>query len=99
MMRGTTPTIRMNLTHIDPATVAEAYLTIKQPGYTLEKSLSDATVGETYLEWSLAQTETLALQKQPTCQIQARYRLTSGKAYASRIFNIRVDDILKEGEI
>ena len=100
MIRGTTPTIRFTFNIIDPAQVTAAYLTILQGNKdVVEKDLSAATVGESFIEWTLSQENTLALSKCPTCQIQARYKTVDGKAYASRIYTVNVADILKDGEI
>ena len=59
---GTTPTITYKFKVVDVSEITVAILTIKERGATLiEKDLSDATVGEDTLSWTLTQEETLAI--------------------------------------
>ena len=59
---GTTPTITYKFKVVAVADITKAILTIKERGTTLiEKDLSDATVGEDTLSWTLTQEETLAI--------------------------------------
>lgn len=59
---GTTPTITYKFKVVAVADITKAILTIKERGTTLiEKDLSDATVGEDTLSWTLTQEETLQL--------------------------------------
>ena len=59
---GTTPTITYKFKVVDVSEITVAILTIKERGATLiEKDLSDATVGEDSLSWTLSQEETLSI--------------------------------------
>ena len=59
---GTTPTITYKFKVVDVADITVAILTIKERGVNIiELNLSDATVGEDSLSWTLTQEETLQL--------------------------------------
>lgn len=100
IVRGTTPTIQFTFKTIDVSQIHTAYLTIEQHGtLRIEKTLEDATIGNKYIEWTLEQEDTLPLKYNVKLQIQCRYKLNDGTAYASRIYEVSPYDILKEGEI
>ncbi len=62
---GTTPTITYTFNVVPVSSIVTADLTIRQrTGIVLEKHLSDATVGENTLSWTLTQEETLSLGMQ-----------------------------------
>lgn len=62
IVRGTTPTITYTFDNVEVANITTALLTFKQDGsIVLQKALSDATVGEDSLSWTLTQAETLEL--------------------------------------
>ncbi len=59
---GTTPTITYRFKIVDVSEITVAILTIKERGVNIiELNLSDATVGEDTLSWTLTQEETLQL--------------------------------------
>ena len=59
---GTTPTITYRFKVVDVADITVAILTIKERGVNIiELNLSDATVGEDSLSWTLTQEETLLI--------------------------------------
>ena len=59
---GTTPTITYTFKVVPVDSITSAILTIKERGVNIiEKNLSDATVGENTLSWTLTQEETLQL--------------------------------------
>ena len=59
---GTTPTITYKFKVVDVSEITVAILTIKERGVNIiELGLSDATVGEDSLSWTLTQEETLQL--------------------------------------
>lgn len=98
--RGTTPTIEFTFKTISPKDMDVAYLTIKQKGITkIEKSIDEAIISVTSIEWSLKQDETLKLNDDFECSIQMRYRLNSGLADASPTYSVLPAQILKEGII
>lgn len=97
--RGTTPTIEYTFTIVDTSNITKAYLTIKQGRTTIEKDLSEATIGEGSLSWTLTQEETLALSTKAFADIQCRYKTSDGTAYVTKITSEKPYDVLKEGEI
>lgn len=100
IVRGTTPTVRFNFSAVDTANIVVAWLTIEQGGEEIiSKDLSDATVGEGYLAWTLTQEETLAMSSKCDVSIQCRYLLNDGNAYATRIFADRPYEVIREGVI
>lgn len=59
---GTTPTITYTFKIVPVSSIVKAVLTVKERGANImEKDLSDATVGEDTLSWTLTQEETLQL--------------------------------------
>lgn len=59
---GTTPTITYKFKVVDVSEITVAILTIKERGVNIiELNLSDATVGEDSLSWTLTQEETLLI--------------------------------------
>ena len=59
---GTTPTITYRFKVVDVSEITVAILTIKERGVNIiEKTLSDATIGEDSLSWTLTQEETLSI--------------------------------------
>jgi len=100
IIRGTTPTIRYTFKVVDPNDIAIAYFTIKQNGkVVIEKDISEMTLGEGYVEWSLSQEETLGFNIKSSLDLQMRYRTTNGAAYATKHVKEDVIEINKDGEI
>ena len=98
--RGTTPTIQYNFKIIDPSTIVTAYLTIKQDGVLMiEKNLSEATVGDNFLNWTLTQEETLSLTEHMQVEYECRYKLNDGSAFKTKKTAEQVGPILKDGVI
>ena len=59
---GTTPTITYKFKVVNVSEITVAILTIKERGVNIiELNLSDATIGEDSLSWTLTQEETLQL--------------------------------------
>ena len=64
IIRGTTPTIQFSFETIEPSNIVTAYLIIKQDSSVIiEKSISDSSVVEDKLSFTLTQEETLSLGK------------------------------------
>lgn len=81
---GTTPTITYNFKIVSPSDFSIAILTIKCNGQLiLEKNLTDASVGEDTLSWTLTQEETLALGTR-FCKMMLNWVTHSGKRGASK---------------
>ena len=98
--RGTTPTIRFDLSVINPSEIVVAFLTISQFDQKLvEKDFTDAATGQKYIEWNLSQEDTLKLGQTGEVEVQARYRTSDGQAYESKVFKVSVQKILHEGVI
>ena len=81
---GTTPTITYKFKVVDVSEITVAILTIKERGTTLiEKDLSDATVGEDTLSWTLTQEETLSIGAKPA-SIMLNWLTADGTRGASK---------------
>ena len=79
IIRGTTPTIRYTFSSVDVSDIDVAKLIIKQNGVSLiSKELSDATVGETYLDWKLSQEDTFKLSKDLMAMVGLDWLLEDG---------------------
>ena len=73
IVKGTTPRIRFTFSKVTPENITTAFLTIKQSNETIiEKDISEAEVGENYLEWELSQNDTLAIDAKQSVKIQCR---------------------------
>ena len=82
---GTTPTITYRFKVVDVADITVAILTIKERGTTLiEKDLSDATVGEDTLSWTLTQEETLSIGAK-SASMMLNWKLADGTRGASDV--------------
>ncbi len=98
--RGTTTTIQYNFKVVDPARIVTAYLTLKQDSVlVIEKDLSEATVGENFMYWTLSQEETLSLDEKMQVEYECRYKLDDGSAFKTKKVSEQVGPILKEGVI
>lgn len=100
MRRGTTPTHTCTIpSSLDVSTLSEIYITYSQFGRPkLEKTKEDITIDGQTLTINLSQAETLSF-KVGKARIQLRAVSAIGKAYASDIKEIQVEEILKDGEI
>lgn len=100
IVRGTTPTIRFNFTNIDSSDIYVAYMTIAQNNsVVLEKDISQATLGDGFIEFSLTQEDTLLLDEKIIASVQLRCKSNLGDAYASKIYTFQPYDVLKESVI
>jgi len=101
MYRGTTPTLYLELeTEIDLSDVTELFVTIKSPRVEINKSLSDVQIDNELkvITVSFTQEETLKLFK-GIADVQVRFKLSNGLAYATTIESIEIERILKDGVI
>lgn len=81
---GTTPTITYTFKVVPVSSITSAILTIKERGVNIiEKTLSDATVGEDTLSWTLTQEETLAIGARGA-SIMLNWKLRDGTRGASK---------------
>ena len=82
---GTTPTITYTFKVVAVTDITKAILTIKERGATLiEKDLSDATVGEDTLSWTLTQEETLSIGAK-SASMMLNWKLADGTRGASDV--------------
>ena len=82
IIRGTTPTITYNFSTVNVANITTAYMTIKTNcGVIIKKSLTDATVGEKSLSWTLSQEDTIAVAGDAALMVN--WKLNDGTRGAS----------------
>ena len=95
MRRGTTPTLECALDVSVEG--AEYFVTLEQGETEITKTNADCTLSEDgkVITAVLSQEETLSLDPAAVASIQVRYKL-DGKAYATNIVAVRVDDVLLE---
>lgn len=102
MYNYTTPTLVFKIP-IKAETLAEAFVTIKQKGnpkdVEVEKDIKEMTLEDYSLRLSLSQEETGQFCSDKTCDIQLRVKDVSGNSYASRVFTVPVEAVLKQGVI
>lgn len=95
IIQATTPTITYTFKEVDPADIAQAYLTIKQGGSTIiEKDLDDAAVGEDSLAFTFTQQETRLLAK-GQASAMLNWKTNDGTRGASAKTAILIDDNYK----
>ena len=97
--RGTTPKLKFLFRSVDVSEMAVAYLTVEQGDLVIEKDLSQAEIGDGYIEWELSQEETLQIGIECNLKIQCRWKLDDGTTGASPINMVSPYQILKDGEI
>lgn len=98
MKRGTTckHIFRTNV-DLTNATVYVSYMQGKS--IVIEKTNSNIIIQQRKVIINLSQEDTLSFKAGQTVSCQVRYVLEDGKADASNIITISVQDILKDGEI
>ena len=80
---GTTPTITYTFKGVPVNSIVKAVLAVKERGVNiLEKDLSDATVGEDTLSWTLTQEETLQFGAK-TATMMLNWKASDGTRGAS----------------
>ena len=72
IIRGTTPTFMYTPQKARIEDIAVAYITIISGEVRIEKELTEATAGETYLTWTLSQAESLSLADNATAMVNVR---------------------------
>lgn len=89
---GTTPTITYKFKVVPVSSIVKAVLTIKERGVNIiEKTLSDATVGEDTLSWTLTQEETLSIGAK-SASMMLNWKLADGTRGASDVVLITGGD-------
>lgn len=99
MYRGTTPTLCLSLlTSLDLAEVEDIWVTLKAPSMKMtfsgEEVLLDVVEKKAYLFLSQEDTLSFGVGK---VKVQARILMGDGKAFATDVQEISVDEILMEG--
>ena len=93
LYRGTTPTIMYKFKKVDPSTIQEGFLTIRQgPDFrvkALEKPLSLGVVDGMSISWLFSQEETLKLREGPA-KIYFNYLLFNQKRGVGKTLDIEV---------
>ena len=98
MYRGTTPTMVLTIDGISEIDINKLYLSLRQFGNTIEKTLEDVELKGNVLYCTLTQEETLSLFEGKV-ELQVRIKSKSNVAYATNKIQVDVQDILKEGVI
>ena len=98
MYRGTTPTMVLTIEGISEIDISKLYLSLRQFGNTIEKTLEDVKLVGNVLYCTLTQEETLSLFEGKV-ELQIRIKSKSNVAYATNKIQVDVQDILKEGVI
>ena len=101
MIRGTTPTIILNLsTSVDLEQVKEMWVTLKSAlkEKTYEKSELTIEPSSHTVSVTLSQEDTLEFSA-GEIRIQVRFLLENGRAYATNIKALKLEEILKDGVI
>lgn len=98
MYRGTTPTIVLTVDKISEIEISQLYLSLRQFGNTIEKTLEEVELKGNVLYCTLTQEETLSLMKGKV-ELQIRIKSKSNVAYATNKIYVDVEDIIKEGVI
>lgn len=102
MHNYTTPTLVFKIP-ISTDTLKEAYVTMKQKGklkdIEVEKNITEMTLEDKTIKAPLTQEETGLFSPGKMCEIQLRAKDESGNSYASRVFTLPVEAVLKEGVI
>ena len=97
MRRGTTPVFNFAI-NVD-LTDATVYVTFTQKTTVIEKTGDDLTVSPYNIEVQLTQEDTLGFAAGKPVRAQIRYVTENGYADASDIYELDVEEILKDGEI
>lgn len=99
MIRGTTARITFNVP-VETSQISVAYVTFTSDNEVVcEKNLSQLTLGDGKIVCQLTQAESLSLKPNTRVRVQLRARLIDGTAIASKIRDLSVGNVLKEGVI
>lgn len=99
MIRGTTAKITFNIP-VETNQIAVAYVTFTSDGVVaVEKKLADLTLEDNKVICRLTQAESLSFTPNSRVRVQLRARLKDGTTIASKIRDVTVGNVLKEGII
>ncbi|MBP5594273.1 MAG: hypothetical protein J6Y02_02735 [Pseudobutyrivibrio sp.] len=103
MYRGTTPTLifRLNSPNLNLAAVSELWVTLKQAPYskTWDRTQCSLDNEQKTVTVTLTQEETLEMPETSNMKVQIRFLMNDGKALATNIATVDVNQILKDGVI
>lgn len=92
IIRGTTPTVKFTFSKVSPSQIAAAFLLVKQDDrIVIEKTLPEATVGETSITWRLAQGDTLKLAPKKNATLTCDWRTVTGVRSKSKTIAAMVE--------
>lgn len=99
MYRGTTPTFRVTMP-MDCSRLTALSICFKQGDTVIaEKGLEDVEISANVLKCGLSEDETLKLDHEgDVMRIQVRCGIGSAR-YATKIFRVRIEEILKDGAL
>lgn len=99
MFRGTTPKIKLRIeSEIDLRLCKQIWVTMRQWDKELTKTMQELAVEKNCILIDLSQNDTLALDPGKV-YVQVRGLTEAGSAFATGIASVKVERILKEGEI
>lgn len=91
IIRGTTPTLIFTFDTIDVEDISVAYLLIRQNGNTvIEKTLTDSSIVDGKLSFSLSQTETLSLSTSAPASVVLDWKTNAEARGRSNIYRFDV---------
>lgn len=104
--RGTTPSITLNITGVDLSDAAvwpTVIITVENGHNYFDVTRDGLTIASTdagcSLTFELTQAQTLAFSVMRTAYVQLRAKDVEGDAIASPIASVKVEDVIKDGEI
>lgn len=99
MYRGTTPTLTFTLPY-ETNLISKCYVSFFQKErIRVEKELANCDCDGNKISVKLTQADTLSFVSNTVVKIQIRALLTDGNAVTSKIMEMTVKDVLKDGEI
>ena len=100
MYRGTTPTLTFKLP-IQTGQITALSVAIKQDGVLrLDKGLEDVTMDSDTITLTLTEDETLTLRASENMPLRVQLRVGVGDTrMASQVFEMTVDEILRDGAL
>lgn len=106
IFRGTTPSITLNITGVDMSDASAwptVIVTVENGRSAFDADRDKLTIESTdtgcTVTFELTQAQTLAFSVMRTAYVQLRAKDVEGDAIASPIASVKVEDVIKDGEI
>lgn len=102
ILQGTTPIVRITLPdEIDYNDISVFELTVRSGTTLIKKHLSDITYQSdaNRIVYQFLESETLSFEPDGIVEIQARFKITTGDVYGTRIKKILCRDLISEDVI